>query len=187
MNASLFDALGQLLQWFASWIPRLQVMPATHRGIRFRRGKIVRVIEPGLYIYLPITTEVESLPVKRQTVNLPTQTLKTKDGTSVAVNVVVVYEITDIERALVDTWDIEQTISDVALVADVEIVTNNTLEWLTTNIAGEVEKALTRRTRSELHPYGVRVIKAFLSDLCDAHVLRLLSNEQLPKIGLGKE
>lgn len=164
-------------------------MPATHRGVRFRRGKIVCVIEPGLYIYWPIVTEVESLPVKRQTVNLPTQTLKTKDNIAVAVNLVVVYEINDIERALVDTWDVEQTIGDIALAADVELVTGNPVEWLTANIAGDVQRELTRRCRSELHPYGVRVVKAFLSDFAEATVIRLLGNDEITRgrPGLGSE
>lgn len=179
MNASLFESLGQLLEWMASWIPRLGIMPPTHGGVRFRRGRVVREIKPGVYVYLPILTIIKTIVVVDRPVNLPTQTLQTLDGQAVAAAIVVLVDVIDVERACTRTENVDEMISNVALAATTDLLSRSTLQWISANITGDARVRLTKKCRKDLHPYGVRVKNAFFSDLCPATVLRLIGNDSV--------
>ena len=56
MNA--FAWLNDLMKWIARWFPRLTLIRATHRGVLFGRAGRVRELEPGLWCYWPIVSEL---------------------------------------------------------------------------------------------------------------------------------
>jgi len=147
-----FDAL-------LSWIPRLRVCRSTHRGLKFKRkGKIQR-IDPGWYVYVPICTDVELLPVVAQPVRLPFQALMCGGNRSkpVHVRVTLVYEIEDIEQALGGTWSLDEIVADCGAAAVVGVVQSRSVETFRKEMLREVRTELTRETRKALRPYGVRV------------------------------
>lgn len=63
------------------------------RGLRFRRGRFDRVIEPGLYRYLPRYTRIERLDVRPTQVTVPGQEVLSADGVAVKASVTAVYRI----------------------------------------------------------------------------------------------
>ena len=69
---SIFDTILKLF-------PRLLIVGATHGGVKFVRGSKVVELKPGLHLYWPIVTEIETYCVVRQVIDLPTYTLTTKD------------------------------------------------------------------------------------------------------------
>jgi regulator of protease activity HflC (stomatin/prohibitin superfamily) len=103
--------IGELARWLSAWVPRLVHVLAYQRAIKFVRDH-TEEIGPGLHLYWPITTQVEAKAVCRQVLNLASQTLVTKDGKTVAASGVVVYEITDLHRFLVENFDAEQSLGD---------------------------------------------------------------------------
>jgi len=173
---ALFDQVGQLIEWLADWIPRIGICRATHRGVRFKWGKQKIEIKPGIYVFWPRVTEAFLYPVVRQTANLPMQLLETRDGTPVVVSVVVVFEICDIIAALADSWDIEDTIADVSLRVAARVVTTNNYEWLRENLTGKAETKLTTGCRSDLRPYGVRVLRVFATDFGRTRSYRIVGD-----------
>ena len=172
----LFEWFGSLMERLLSFIPRLGICRAGHAGVKFKRGSIVEKIEPGLYVYWPAVTEVETMPVARQTVNLVTQRLTTKDGVPVIFSLMVVYRIQDIVKAVVETWDFTDTIGDVALEAALHSVLTRTWEELKTNY-DQVQKELTRTVRSALYPYGVKVEYAAITDMASAQMIAVIANQ----------
>ena len=155
------------MECFGRLIPRLLIVRSTHRGVAFVSGKAPRKIGPGLRWYWPVTTEVELLPVVRQTLNLHTQILLTADHRSVAMSAIVVYRINDILRAVAKTHDVADTIADVAQTAVVTTVANTKMENLT-------ELDLTNDVRSELRRFGVRVEKCAITDWSPCLVIRTI-------------
>jgi len=159
-----FAWLGQLAEWLGSFIPRIKIVRSTHGGVRFRHGKDAREIKPGIIVYWPIVTEIDVIPVARQTNNLPSQSLMTKDGKTVVVGGVVVYAIADVVACISNNWDVTETINDITMVAITNVITANTLEYLQTNLTKEVLIQLTRETRRRLRPFGVKVYRTALTD-----------------------
>lgn len=177
----MFEWLSHLLEWVSSLVPRLGICRATHAGVKFRRGKHVRVIQPGLYCYWPVVTEVTLLPTNRRTINLESQTLTTRDNATITVSCVVVYRIEDVVKAIVDTEDVEDTIGDVALRAATKVLTHTKFAEIRQGINTTVKRDITRGCRSALHPFGAKVLECDLVDFAETSVYRVIGGQQIIK------
>lgn len=171
-----FNWLGWLAESVLSLVPRIVIVRATHGGVKWRRGKHVMLMEPGLHIYWPIVTDYCVIVTARQTLNLVTQVLTTRDSRKIAVGVVVVYRIADVVLAIGKVnWDVDTTISDIAQAAVVSVIAsreyNELLEMLGSGQLGEL---LTRATKAELRKYGVSVRQCKPTDFAECRVYKLL-------------
>jgi len=158
------------------WIPRLGLCRATHGGVKFIRGAKVKRIYPGLYFWWPLITEVEVIPTARQSINLPPQTLVTKDGKSILISVVYTVEITDPVKAIGRSWDTTDTMTDLGTSAAIQVVTRRTFAELKENLAGDVCDELAVEAQKLLKPYGVKIMQGRLSDFAECRVFRLIGN-----------
>jgi regulator of protease activity HflC (stomatin/prohibitin superfamily) len=164
--------LGDLVRTFAKVFPRLEHIPSNYRGVIFTRSK-AKALDPGMHIYWPVWSEITQEPIMRQTLELNTQTLVSKDGQQIIVVATVVYLIDDIYKALVDTYDLEDTISDIAAGTVKEVIVSTDFEELHDDSEG-VDEQLTDLIAESLEPYGIRVEKAFLIDFSTTFVLRCI-------------
>jgi regulator of protease activity HflC (stomatin/prohibitin superfamily) len=181
-----FTWIGQLIEWLGSLIPRIKIVRATHAGIKFQRGKHIKLIEPGLIVYWPIITEVDIIPVARQTHNMPTQCAVTKDRVPVSVGGVVVYRIKDVVKALSRNWDFTDTINDIAMTAIMPVILQHTYDELIVQIAdGSIQKVLTNSVKRQLHRYGVSVASVALTDFARSLVVNNVG--QPATIVIGKD
>lgn len=167
-----FAWIGQLVEWISSFIPHYIHVHATHRGVMFTRAR-TRVLEPGIHWYLPFCSDPALYPVRRQTMQLSAQVLTTRDQREVMTSVVVTYEVEDIHRALVDTFDFEDTITESAQGAVKRTIVAKSYEELLEDQRA-IDRELARRIRSALRPYGVRVLGAVIKDFGRARVIRLV-------------
>lgn len=158
------DWFGQAIEWLGRFIPRIVIVRSTHGGVRFKHGRSAKAITPGLIIYWPLTTEVEIIPVVRQSHNMPTQALVTKDGKRVVVSGVLVFAISDILAYLSKSWDCFDTINDISMVAIAQVITTHDYSYLLENLATTIQAELTKQTRRRLRVYGVRVYRTSLTD-----------------------
>lgn len=162
--------IGDFAQWVVNWLPHVGICRKTHGGVKFVRGRHVKEIHPGLYLWWPITTEVELTETAQQTLNLTAQKLTTKDGRTILIDVVVIYRVEDVQKALVDTADYESTACDVALEATTEIVIDRTFKELHDNLCDKVGTAITLRCRTYLKEFGLAVKKCRVSDFAETNV-----------------
>lgn len=169
---SAFAWLGDIIQWVGKLIPHIAIVRATHAGVKFKRGKHAIEIKPGIVWYWPIVTEVDIIPVARQTHNLPTQALMTQDGKKVVVSGVVVYKIKDIVKTMARNWDVSDTINDITMVAITHVITKHDFKYLMEHITDDIQDKLTRETRSKLRMYGVQVYRTALTDFSTALVIK---------------
>jgi regulator of protease activity HflC (stomatin/prohibitin superfamily) len=168
---------GDIIQTLLRFFPRLVLIRETHRGVRFGRRGTTSEMAPGLRWWWPLTCEIELVPVARQSIDLPSQTLQTADGVAVVASSVVVYEISDAVKARTTAWDYDQTISDVARVAFRDHMLS--LPWDTLRVnptAGD--KQLAAAMRGALRPYGVRVLAVGITDMVRTHVLSLFTPDR---------
>lgn len=174
-----FAWLGQLVEWLGSLIPRIMIVRATHGGVKFCRGHKIKEMKPGLHVYWPIITEIEVIPVARQTHNLPNQTLITRDGKQVTISGIVIYEINNVVKALTKNWDYNDTVSDVSMAALAKVVVETDYAELTSNV-DKFCKELTYETRKRLRSFGIRVHRVFITDFSQCRVIRLVGDQNNP-------
>lgn len=163
--------IGELVAWLVEWLPKMGICRATHGGVKFVCGRRIRKIRPGLYFWWPKVTEVEVIATARQALDLPAQRLTTKDGKTIILKVVPVYTVDDVEKALVDSVDYDETAEEVAQEAAAEIVLDKDWDDLRANLLGSIRTEITRRCRSILRPYGLNVEKCRISDFARTRVL----------------
>lgn len=77
---SALSWLNDLARWIAAWVPRLTLIPPTHRAVIFgpRGGAVTR--GPGLVFWWPIAQKMVRLPVVRQAMETCARLLPTNGG-----------------------------------------------------------------------------------------------------------
>jgi regulator of protease activity HflC (stomatin/prohibitin superfamily) len=161
---SVFGWLSDIFQAILSFFPRLVIIRSTHKLVKFVWGRNVVVCNSGLSIYWPIVTEIDLIPVVRQTTNLNTQFLTTKDGYCLGVAAILIYEVDDVQKLLTHTWDYEDTIKDFCSAAVKRYVcSNNFNDLLESSVSND--KKLTKELGNDLKVFGIKVIKFTLTDL----------------------
>lgn len=167
-----FDWINQIAEWVGALIPKWELLPPTHGGVKFKPGEKVQVLKPGrIYWWWPATTEVSIIPIKRQTMTF-TQHLTTKDDYTVLVSTVIVYTVEDVQKALVETYDFEDTIGEVAQKLVIKPIMSRDFEQICADMAesNDMRNEVTRNARSLLSDYGVKVEDGYVSDFVETKV-----------------
>jgi len=185
-----FGWLGDVFRFLLSLVPRIEIVRATHAGVKFKRGRDVVYLGPdngiafpiikwvlcfpvpwlrrtGLHFYWPLVTEVEVVPIKRQTKDLDPQYLTTADNRIVGVCGILVYEVDDVVKLLTECYDYDETIRDHAVAAIKQVVCEYDAEFLQNS---EVDEELTKQLREMLEQFGVATIKVTLSNFARCRV-----------------
>jgi regulator of protease activity HflC (stomatin/prohibitin superfamily) len=167
--------ISEIVGWFGQFIPRWEIVDTRRGAIKWVRGSKVVALGPGLHCYWPVTTKFEVYPIARQTINLATQTLVTRDDRTIGVSGVVSYEIKDLEKILAETYDPDQTIADIAMAAIHDVCCNRAWSDLkTTQQDGTLDRDLRREVAKELDRYGVRVLRTRLTDLAPTRCYKVV-------------
>ena len=75
------------------------------RGLRFRRGRFSRVMDPGVYWYLAAFTRILKVDIRPTRVAIAGQEVLSADGVAVKASLAATYRIADPQRAVLATDD----------------------------------------------------------------------------------
>ncbi len=79
-----------------------KVIKQYERGVNFRFGHLRPLMGPGLHFIVPGIDRVERVDLRVVTLTIPPQEIITKDNVSVRVNAVVMFEVVDPEKAVLE-------------------------------------------------------------------------------------
>lgn len=171
---SLFSWLSNLINFFGSFIPRLRICRKNFSGVKYVRGKEVKIIKPGLFVYWPLTTEYELVPTATQILNLSMQTLLTVDNKAMVCDGCLCFKVKNVETFLVDNFDSMECLNQIALAAIRNVITTYTFDELRDR-RKEIDTNLTEEAKSLLeNQFGVKVEYVKLVSLSNAKVLNLV-------------
>jgi len=158
-----FSWLGQIFEALLQFVPRRVIVRATERGVKWSLWREPVAMEPGIRFYWPLISDIELVIVARQSFNTPHQPLQTKDGVEVVAGGVVVYSISNVERAIgKNNWSPEDTAQDIVQAVIASVITSYEHAFILANINGEIETEITSECQKQLKKYGVRVSRAGL-------------------------
>lgn len=165
------DWVNDLALWIGELFPRWELLEPTQGGVRFGRKGSVTILEHGVYWWWPVCNTVQEIDIRRQPLSV-SQRLTTKDDITVFVKTVVVYRIVDVEKALVETRDFDETIAEIAQKLTIKPITSRTFEQTRTDMSetNDMRNEVTRAARSLLSDYGVEVIDAYVSDFVETRM-----------------
>lgn len=162
--------LGELIALLGSLIPRFYHLNCTKVAVTITRGKHVKALSPGLIFFWPFWTNLFYRIANVQTINLPSKAIITKDMKTVVVGGVIRYRVTDAIKAIIDTYDVDESIVDEALAAVCAFVADRTLSEVQ-YCRCEAYENLTQSVRAAVERYGVYVERAQLTDFSPCVVL----------------
>ena len=138
-----------------------------------RKGE--RILKgPRIYWWLPCISDSEIVPVRRQVIDLAPQPLTTKDGRSVIAGAVVVYDIQDVRKFLVENTDAAESLAEVAGAALRDAIVSRTLDEIQKNDRKTTDNALTKAAKDHLAEFGVRIERMRLTDFAPAQIINVI-------------
>jgi regulator of protease activity HflC (stomatin/prohibitin superfamily) len=164
----IFDFIEAVWEWLIPWV----VLDAYEQGVVLRFGKFKRVVNPGLRFIWPLgIEEVKYETVVRQTAYLDPQSVTSKDNKAITIAGIVIFEITDIRKFLLDIDEGETDMTNMVYGIITDFV--EAFDW--SDVRGkEFNHKVLVKCRNDCNTYcGVKIIAVKWSDKAIARNLRL--------------
>jgi regulator of protease activity HflC (stomatin/prohibitin superfamily) len=134
------------------------------RGLRFRRGRLDRVLEPGAYWHFPAVTRIQRVDIRPTRVAVAGQEVLSADGVAVKASLVATYKIADPQRAVLGTDDFRTAVYAELQLALRAIISEHKVEDLLQQRA-EFSARLKSLTAPNVTAIGLELHDAALRDL----------------------
>ena len=134
------------------------------RGIKFRFGKFVKIMNPGLNLVIPIIESYRKVDIRTKVIDVPEQEAITKDNVSVKINAVLYFHVFDASKAVLEVENYIYAASQLAQTTMRNAVGSISLdellserEKISANICQIIDKAT--------DPWGLKVENVELKDI----------------------
>lgn len=134
------------------------------RGVKFRKGKFNKIMQPGWNLVLPIFESYKKIDIRTKVVDVPEQDVITKDNVSVRINAVIYYKIFDASKAILEVENFYYAVSQLAQTTMRNVVGSVSLNELLgerEKISVEICKIIDEAT----DPWGIKVENVELKDV----------------------
>ncbi len=134
------------------------------RGVKFRFGRYVGIMNPGWRIVLPILESWIRIDTRVKAVDVPDQEAITLDNVSARVNAVIYYRIQSADRAVLEVENFFFAVSQLAQTTMRNVVGETSLDDLLSKrneVADKIQKIIDQAT----DPWGVKVESVELKDI----------------------
>lgn len=165
--------LDRLIDVIVEFIERLylfQLIQPFEQGVYTRCGKFKRVVDPGIYFTLPIFDIIFTDNVVPSTMNLPPQSLTTKDGVGCVLQAVITWQVRDIRKLILEVEGKEEVLLDSASATIGRMVNERT--WAEITIPTFTDTVY-EEVRKRAFRYGIEVIQVGFADMTKCRSLRL--------------
>ena len=135
----------------------VKVIPQGYIGLRTEFGRLIEKLPPGLHDFNQCTEKIVTVDLRSQVINIPPQSLLTRDNVTVLVDAYVNFKIVIPELAAYKVQNYETLVGFMTQGVMKTIVAERTLGELLVN-REEVEKAITSIIDRQTDPYGIKVL-----------------------------
>jgi regulator of protease activity HflC (stomatin/prohibitin superfamily) len=142
----------------------IRIVNQYERAVKFRLGRYVRTLQPGLRWVIPIIERVEKVDVRVVAVDIPSQEVITKDNVPMKVNGVVFYKVVNSEKAILEVEKYNFAISQLAQSALRDMAGKSELDMVLAK-REEIGNQIQRVVDSETDPWGIKVTDVKIKDI----------------------
>ena len=133
-------------------------------GVKFRFGKYVRKLEPGLRLVIPVIHEVKIIDLRTITQDVPQQKCITKDNVTITINAVVYFKVSDAEKALLEVKNAFFAVTQLAQTTLRNSIGGYELDELLSKLK-VISKEIKDIVDLETDPWGIKVEKVEIKDI----------------------
>ena len=134
------------------------------RGILFRQGKYVKVLEPGWHVIWPIFEACHKIDIRTKAVDVPEQEAITSDNVSIKINAVIYYKVFDAGKALCEVENFNYAVGQLAQTTMRNVVGTVTLDQLLTD-REKISANICQIIDAATDPWGIKVENVELKDI----------------------
>jgi len=134
------------------------------RGVKFRLGKFVGMMEPGWRLVIPIFYSYQKVDIRVKAVDVPDQEAITKDNVSARINAVIYYKVKDAGKAVIEVENYRHAVSQLAQTTMRNICGELSLDELLSN-RDQAAKRIREIVDNLTDPWGIDVENVELKDV----------------------
>lgn len=134
------------------------------RAVKFRFGKFVKLMEPGIRLVIPIMHVYKKIDLRTITQDVPEQKCITKDNVSITINAVVYYKVFDAKKAVLEIKDCYFAVTQLAQTTLRNSLGGFKLDELLSNLK-DISKEIKEIVDTETDPWGIKVEKIEIKDI----------------------
>ena len=155
-------------------IPPFAIVNQNESGVHLRGGLYKRTLKPGFHPKWPIYDEIQTVQVVEQIVNLPNQSVTTKDGKPLAISGAIRYEVADAKKALLEVCDYDLLLQNLAMATLGSYISRmNFKDCGYDMLCKEVLDELS----NEAENWGLDVMNFWVTDLAEHKVFRIMTHD----------
>ena len=166
----------ELLAHYLRQVWPLWIVKSFQQGIRFRNGRDVALLRPGVYFAWWWFEEIEAVNVVPRVINLPSQTITTKDGKTVTFSANVEFHIENARAYYCAVYDADHSLRNAAMGHLARKIREWTLDELQTH-QSDLERSLERTLTTYVKDWGVVIRDVRLTDLTASRGYRLFADQ----------
>jgi len=154
------------------------VVEEAKTGLLFIDNRLVRALAPGKYGFWAVTgnPRVETVDLRRQTIEVPGQEILSKDKVSIRVNILAEYQVRDAVKAKQTIKDFEAYLYRLLQLTIRQALGKKTLEEILAEKT-EVDESTISAVRAEMNGLGVEVGTIALKDIILPGEMREIMNQ----------
>ena len=142
----------------------IRVINQYERGVRFRFGKFVGVLQPGLRWIIPIVERIEKVDIRVITIDIPSQEVMTEDNVPIKVNGVVFFRVTDADKAILEVEQYQYAVSQLAQSSLRDMCGKAELDAVLAK-REEIGEKIREVVDKETDPWGLKVTDVKIKDI----------------------
>src|SRR3989338_943744 len=142
----------------------IKVIDQYEKAIKFRLGKFVGILEPGLNFVIPLIERIQKIDLRVETVDVSKQEALTKDNVPVSINAVIFFKVVNPEKAVLQVADYRYAISQYAQTALRDVIGENDLDKVLAErdrLAQEIQRIVDKASGE----WGIDVVSVKMQDI----------------------
>ena len=142
----------------------LRVVKQYQRAVKFRLGKYVKTLQPGLRWIIPVIDKITKVDIRVIATDIPAQEVITKDNVPMKVNGVVFFKVINSEKAILEVEEYKYAISQLAQSALRDMTGKAELDSVLAK-REEIGNQIQRVVDEETDPWGIKVTDVKIKDI----------------------
>lgn len=169
------DLVSHLFEFIASFWNHLlpfQIVYEFEHGVMLRFGKYKRNVEAGIVWKIPFFDNIIICRNTVTTMGIKNQSLTTSDQKEVTIEAIVKYKIQNAKKFLLEVYDADDAINDIAQSKIKELVNKSTWNELMNLKDSEIKELI----QKEATEWGIKIYYITITDLVRTRCYKLIQN-----------
>ncbi|MGD9159896.1 MAG: SPFH domain-containing protein [Desulfobacteraceae bacterium] len=155
----------------------VRIMRQYDRAVIFRFGRLAGIKGPGIFLIIPFVDQIVRVDLRIRQLDVPKQTIITRDNISVDVDAVIYYHVKDATKAIVEVEDYEGATALIAQTMLRDVLGQNDLDAALSDREVLNQKIQTS-LESVTNPWGITVDVVTIRDIAlPENMLRAIARQ----------